>query len=174
MAVLAVQQDGAHAERAGAFDVLLEGVPDHRRLRGLDIELLQRRLEDRRVGLHVAVRARADDRVDVEPVVCDELAQIADPVRDEPETELRGAQLVEHGERVLVQLEVLRHFPTLLDLGRTLGRNLLRPAHPDEDLGREAVPDRVVMQKLWVALEVQCGRLACIVVAGRVERDAVT
>src|SRR5919198_3226089 len=129
MPLLAVDEDRAHTERARTFDVLLERVADHDGGGGIHTELLQRRLEDGRVRLYEAVRTRSDDRVDVEAVVRDELPQVANPVRDQAEPQLRAAQLLQNRQRVLVQLEVLRDLPALFDLGRTLGRDLLRPAH---------------------------------------------
>ncbi len=80
---LAVDQDRPHPERTRALDILLERVADHHRVRGFDVEPAERRLEDRRVWLDAAVRARVHDRIDVEAVMRDELSQVADPVRDE-------------------------------------------------------------------------------------------
>ena len=124
--------------------------------------------------LDAAVRPGVDDRVDVETVVRDELRQVADAVRDEADAEPGGAQLLEDQQCVLEELEVLRHLPALLDLGRAFGRDLLRSAHAEEDLGGEAMPDRVVVQQLGMALEVERGRFSRRLVPLDVERDSVS
>src|SRR6185312_7378903 len=79
----------------------------------------------------------------------------------------------EHGRDVLVELEVRRDSPAFFDLGGAVARERLRSAHADEDLLREAVPDRLVVQKLGMALEVLDRRFARLVVAARVQRDPV-
>jgi hypothetical protein len=129
--------------------------------------------EDRRVRLDAPVRAGVDDCVDVEPVVRDERGQVTDAVRDQRDTELCAPQLFEHRHDVLEELEVLRDSPAFLDLRRALARDRLGAAHADEDLLGKAMPDRLVVQQLRVALEVEDRRVARGVVAGRVERDAV-
>ena len=78
---------------------------------GLDLEPPQHCLEDRRVRLRPPERARADRGVDLEPVVRDEGVQVAAGIRDEPELQALAAQLAEHGQRVLVELEVLGVLP---------------------------------------------------------------
>src|SRR5262249_5353028 len=93
---------------------------------------------------------------------------------DEPELQLVCAQVVEHGQNVLVELEVLRDLPAALDLGRAFRGNRVRPSHADEDLLREAVPDRVVVEELRVALDVEDGGFTCALVGADVELDAVT
>ena len=80
--LVAVEQDRAHAERAGAFDVVLVGVADHDRLGRGDPEGRQRALEDRGVRLRAAVALRAHRDVDVEAMVAGELLEVALPVRD--------------------------------------------------------------------------------------------
>src|SRR5262249_14964949 len=104
----------------------------------------------------------------------DELVKVADAVRDEAELELVRSQIVEHGKNVLVELEVLRDLPAALDLRRALGGDRLGSAHADEDLLGEEVPDRVVVQELRVALDVEDCGIACRFVRGDVELDAVT
>ena len=99
--------------------------------------------------------------------------QVADAVRDEADAQPRAAQLLEHRQHVLEELEVLGHAPALLDLRRALVCDRLGPAHADEDLLGEAMPDRLVVQQLRMALEVEDGRLARLVVPRRVEGDAV-
>ena len=104
----------------------------------------------------------------------DELAQVADPVRDEADLDARGAKLVQHRQHVLEELEVLGDLPAVLDLGRALRRDLRRTPHPEEDLLREAVPDRVVVQELGMALEVEHRGLARLLVAAEIEVETVT
>src|SRR6266576_1596749 len=55
--VLAVEQEAAHADRVGAFDVVLDRVADHHCGGRLDLEALERSLEDGRVRLRLAVGA---------------------------------------------------------------------------------------------------------------------
>ena len=119
------------------------------------------------------MRAGVHDRIDVEAVVGDELGQVTDPVRDEPDAQPRLAQLFQSSERILVELEVLRDFPALLDLRRTLGREVVRSSHTSEDLLGEAVPDRIVVEKLRMTLEVENGRFARLFVEGGIEGDTV-
>ena len=123
--------------------------------------------------LDAAVSTGVDNRVHVETVVRHELRQVADAVRHEADPETGAAQLFEHGQRVLEKLEVRRYLPALLDLGRTFGSDLLGTAHADENLGREAMPDRVVVQQLRMPLQVERSRLARRLVALDVERDAL-
>ena len=106
--------------RAGAFDVVLGRVADHRGRSGIDTELLEQRAEDRRVRLRPAERARAERGVDLEPMVRDEPLEVAPRVRHEPELQPLRPQLVEHRERVLVQLEVLGVLPGLRHLDRAV------------------------------------------------------
>ena len=53
-----------HPERAGAVHVVMEAVADEERRFGVDAELVEGRLEDRRIGLPGAHLAGQDDRVD--------------------------------------------------------------------------------------------------------------
>src|SRR5439155_15700897 len=88
--------------------------------------------------------------------------------------ELGSPWLFPRLQDVVAGLEVVRHAPAFLDLGRALARDRLGAAHADEDLLGEAVPDRLVVQQLRMPLEVEDRRLARIVVAARVEIDAVS
>ena len=56
-AVLPVDEEGAHAERAGTVDVILGRVADHRRVLGRDPQPLEHGAEDRRIGLEAGLRA---------------------------------------------------------------------------------------------------------------------
>src|SRR5262245_37507874 len=171
--VLTVDEDRPHAESTRAFDVFLDRIADHHGLPGIDVQALEGRPEDRRMRLDAAVGARVDDRVHVEVVMSDELGQVADTVRYDGDPQPRPVQLGENRKDVLVELEVLGHTPGSFDLGRAFVGERLGPAHADEDLLREVVPDRLVVQQLGMSLEVEHGRLARLVVASDVERDAV-
>ena len=105
--------------------------------------------------------------------MCDERVQVADAVGDDGDAEPGAPQLFQHRQDVLEQLEVLRHAPAFLDLGRAVASERLGTAHTDEDLLGEAVPDRLVVQQLRMTFEVEDRGLARIVVAARVERDPV-
>src|SRR5437867_236790 len=173
MALLAIDQDRPQAQCARALDVLLERIADHHRVGGTNAEEFQRSLEDRGVRLDPPMRAGVHDRIDVEAVVGDELGQVTDPVRDEPDAQPRLAQLFQSSERILVELEVLRDFPALLDLRRALGREIARTSHTSKDLLGEAVPDRIVVEKLRMTLEVENGRFARLFVERGIEDDTV-
>ena len=98
------------------FDVVLDRVADHRGLRRLDLEHVEHGAEDRLVRLRLPVLERAEAGVDLERVVDGELAHVARGVRDEAELEARAPQLVEHRDRVLVELEVLVLLPAARQL----------------------------------------------------------
>ena len=110
--------------------------------------------EDRGVRVFDSGRAlRAHDRVDVEHVVPRELVEVTLTVRDQPDLEPVTAQLVEHGQRVLVEREVLVALPLTHHVRRALPRSDRIPAHPEHDLLRERDPDLLVVHELgdWPA-----------------------
>ncbi len=129
--------------------------------------------EDLRVGLRAAERARADGAVDLEGVVPDELVQVAAAVRHEPELEPVAAQLLEHGQRILVERELVVGLPHADQIHRAGVRSLGVASHPPDDLLGERDPDLVVVLELRMALERRVrgepGRLVPL----RVERQAV-
>ena len=174
MAAVTVDEDRAQPERASAFDVLRRRVADHRSLVRADAEPVERRLEDRRMRLHPSVRAGVDDRIDVEAVMRDELREVANSIRDEPELERMRAQFVQHRQDVLVELEVLGSLPAALDLGRARRGDLVRPAQADEDVLGKGVPDRLVVHELRMTLQIERRRLTRLVVPGHVQLDAVS
>src|SRR5207248_1013390 len=90
------------------------------------------------------------------------------------ELEPARAKLLENRRDVFVELEVLRHLPPSLDLLRALGRDRPSPTQRDEDVHRERVPDRIVVQQLRMALEIQRRSLASLLVTRNVELDAVS
>ena len=83
-----------------------------------------------------------------------------------------AAQRVEHGQRVVVQLEVVRVRPRTLHLdGRAV--RVARPAHPlDDPLGEEH-PDLLVVVELGMTLQRRERRAPSLVVARRVELEPV-
>ena len=82
--------------------------------------------EDLRVWLGAPEGARADSAVDVEPVVGDELVQVAAPVRDEADLDPVLAEHRERRQRVLVEREPLVLLPRADELGGAPGRALGR------------------------------------------------
>jgi hypothetical protein len=105
----------------------------------------------------------------------DELVQVAAAVRDEPELEAMRAKLLQHGQRVLVERELVVQLPRLDDVGGTR-RCCLRvdvvPHAADDALG-EGDPDVVVVDELWTPLQRRDRMLAGRVVAPRVEHEPV-
>ena len=113
VATLTIDQEGAHPEGHGALDVVCDRVADHHGLLGVDLEHLEHAAEDRRARLHLSVRARRDPRIDVEREVADEVVEVPAGVRDQADLEAVPSELSQGGQRVLVQLEVLRVLPAL-------------------------------------------------------------
>ena len=150
---VAIEQDRADPERASSFDVVLVGVADHGRLVRRGIERAKCSDEDRRVRLDAPMPLRAHDRVDFEPMVRRELVEIALAVRHETDLDPVTPQLVEHGQRVLVQREVLVPLPLAHHVSGALAGFPGIAAHPEDDLLRERDPDLLVVHELVVALE---------------------
>src|SRR5207248_719477 len=159
----------AHPERPRALDVVLERVADHRRVRRLDAEPLERGAEDRLVRLDPAVLARADGGVDVEPVVEHEVVEVADAVRDEREGEAEPAELLEDRQRVLVEVEVVVLLPRALDRDGALAGALAVAAHAADDPLGERDPDLLVVPELRMPLERLDGRGPRLLITGRIE-----
>ena len=86
-----------------------------------------------------------------QPVVRDELVEVAARVRDEPELEPARAQLGEHRQRVLVELEVLGVLPGPRHLDRALVGRVGVAAHAADDPLGERDPDLLVVLELRVA-----------------------
>src|ERR671914_128076 len=170
--VVAIDQECADAHRPGPFDVVLGRVADHRSLIRLDAEPLENRLEDARMRLRPPMCTRAERGVDRERVVREELAQVAPRVRDEAELEAVAAQLLEHGQNVLVEIEVLGALPRARHLDRAFARPRDLSPHANDDLLRERDPDFLVVDELRMALDAleRCG--ARISVAGGFELEA--
>ena len=105
-------------------------------------------------------------------MVRDELVEIATRVRDEAELEPVPTQLLQHRQRVLVELEVLRMLPGLRHRDSALVGRVRTAAHPADDPLRERDPDLLVVLELRVAPDALDGPLACLAVARRVELEA--
>src|SRR6266508_41486 len=82
-------------------------------------------------------------------------------------------ELREHRLDVLVDVEILRLLPRLLDLVGDLPRARGAPAHPDHDSLGERDPDLFVVPVVRVILQALARGRAGLVVAGDVELDAV-
>ena len=97
-----------------------QAVAHHHRLRRRDAEQLQRRLEDARMRLQVAVLGRREGGGDqaVELEVLLERRQAAMRVRDQADLDAAGRQLPQHRRHVVIQEEVLAGRPFRVDLGR--------------------------------------------------------
>ena len=165
-AAVAVDEPRVHADRARTVDVVRRVVADHRRRLRSDAQLVEHRAEDRLVRLRLAVDARGQDRVDLDAVVRDELVEIAAGVRQQRELEAVVAQLVEHRQRVVEQLEVLGTLPRARHLDGARVR-VAGAAHPlDDPLGEED-PDLLVVVELGMPLQRRDRLAARGVVAGR-------
>src|SRR5205807_10018046 len=118
------------------------------------------------------VVARADRGVDVDAVVGDEGLEVSNTVRDERELQAEPPQLLEDGQRVLVEVEVAVLLPGALDRGGAFARPLSLTAHTADDPLGERDPDLLVVLQLRVPLERRDGRGPRVLVAGRVELEA--
>ena len=118
------------------------------------------------------VVARADRGVDVEAVVSDEGLEVSNAVRDQRELQVEPAQLLEDGQRVLVEVEVAVLLPGALDRGGAFARPLALAAHTADDPLGEGDPNLLVVLQLRVPLERRDGRGSRVLVAGRVELEA--
>ena len=103
----------------------------------------------------------------------DERVQVPARVGDEPDAQAVLAQLGEHGQRVLVELEVGRAEPAVGDRPRDLLGARAVTAHAAHDVRREPHPDLLVVLELRVVLEVFDRRRAGLRVELGVERQAV-
>src|SRR5438874_1881425 len=117
---------------------------------------------------------RADARVDIERVVTRERVDVPCGVRDQAYLQPRAAQHVEHGNDVVVQLEVLVQFPAARDLDRAIVRGGRCSPHAENDPLGEREPDLVVVLEVRVALERGQRRLPSFLVTGRIEREPVS
>src|SRR5687767_6611987 len=127
--------------------------------------------EDLRMRLRAAEGPRADDTIGVEPVVGDELVQVAAAVRDQADLDAVLPQRGERGQRVLVERETLVLLPGTDELLGAGARPFGVAAHPAHDLLREDDPQLVVVLVVRMALQpVERGE-AGVLVALRVERE---
>jgi hypothetical protein len=105
------------------------------------------------------MRLRPDDGIHVESMVRRKLVEIALAVRDQPDLETAAAEYVEHGERVLVEGEVLVPLPLAHHVGRARSSTAGVAAHAEHDLLGERDPDLFVVDELAVPLQLldRCG-----------------
>src|SRR3954454_23232161 len=149
---LAVDEPRIHPDRTRPADVVVRIVAHHHRGLGGDVELLEHCAEDRLVRLRLAVNARRQHRVDCDAVMRDEDVEVAAGVGEEAELQLAIAQIVEHRQRVLEELEVVGALPRAGHLERA-GVRVAGAAHPLDDPLREQDPDLLVVVELRVALQ---------------------
>ena len=115
-------------------------------------------LEDRGMRLRPAVGLRANRDVDVERVMARERLEVPLPVRDQPDPELGGPERPEHGDRIVVEVEVGVNLPAPDDLDRACPRALGVAAHAADDVLGERDPDLLVVHELGVHPQVGEGR----------------
>ena len=63
-----------------------------------------------------------------------ELDEVALPVRDQPDLEPVGAQRGQHGQRVVVEVEVVVHLPAPHHVDRARAGAARVAAHPPDDV----------------------------------------
>src|SRR5690349_17582779 len=103
----------------------------------------------------------------------DERVEVACAIRDEAELEPVGAKLVEHGQGVFVEVEVLRALPRQLDLHGALAGPFRVTAHAAEDALCERVPDLFIVDELGMPLKSLERARSRLLVQLRVELHAV-
>src|SRR5437764_878275 len=170
-APLTVDEPRVDADGTRSADVVVRIVADHDRGSGGYGELLQHRAEDRLVRLRLPVDPRREDRVDVDAVVRDEDVEVATGVRQQAELQSARAQIVEHRQRVLEELEVVGALPGARHLHRARIR-VAGAAQALDDPLREEHPHLLVVVELRVALQRRDRVPAGLVVAVRGEVEA--
>src|SRR5581483_7509683 len=126
---------------------------------------------DRRVRLRLPVMERADAGLHLERMMLCELAHVARGVRDEPDLQPGAAELVQHRQHVLVELEVLVALPAARQLDGDVVRARVVAAHAPHDPLREGDPDLLVVVVLGMALQVDERGVARLRVAHAVEDE---
>jgi hypothetical protein len=103
-----------------------------------------------------------------------ERAEVAARVRHQPDLQVVPAQLFQHRQRVLEELEVVRVLPPAGHLdGAFVGPLGVAPHSPDDPF-REEHPDLLVVLELGMLLERLDGRCASLGMLGRVELEPET
>ena len=107
---LAVDQQRSDTRRPSAGDVLIGRVPDVQRLVRPDARKLERRGEDRRVGLACTRAGRGDHTVEqaVDPASLQDTGQAAIPVRDGDQAHAAVAQAAQRRNGVRIGAEADR------------------------------------------------------------------
>src|SRR5918999_4514169 len=107
-------------------------------------------------------------------MVVDELGQVATRVRHERELEPVSPELLQHRQRVLVQVEVLRALPGARHRHGAFAGALGLTAHAADDVLGEPDPDLLVVLELWMSLDVLDRRGPRSVVPRGIELKAET
>ena len=115
----------------------------------------------------------ADGNVDIEPVVAGELLEIALPVRDQADRQAVTPQDAEGRKDVVVEIEVGVDLPSRHHVHRTRPCALDSASHPPDDVLGEGDPDLLVVDELGVGPEILEGGETGLLVAARVEHQAV-
>ena len=115
---------------------------------------------------------RADGDIDVELVMPCECVEVALPVRDQPDPEPVGSERIEHGDGVVVEVEVGVDLPATDDLDGAGARAVGSAAHATNDVLGERDPDLLVVLELGVHPQVGEGRDPRLLVPLRVEARA--
>jgi chorismate synthase len=146
-------EDPAHAEAQGAFDVVRDAVPHHHGLARRDAGAAQPLREDGGMRLHEAVIGRGDgDREQaVEREVLLERLERALRVRDEADREAVGVQRAQHLGHLFIEREVVTGRPRLVQVaGGGIGAGAAA-AHALDDAPRVVDEDlRIVGASLRV------------------------
>ena len=107
-------------------------------------------------------------------VMSRELLEVALPVRDQADAEPVVTELVEHGERIVVEVEVGVDLPAAHHVGRACPRAVGVAAHAADDVLGERDPDLLVVHELGVRPQIVEGREPCRLVAAGIEAEPVS
>ena len=128
--------------------------------------------EDRAVRLRLAMRVRRQHGVGEMPWCATNSSRSRDEFESSPIFRPRPRSVVEHGQRVVVELEVRRVRPASLHLDRGRVR-VPRAAHADDDPLGEQHPDLLVVVELGMPLHLRERGGARLLVAAWVEVEPV-
>src|SRR6266545_4002150 len=151
-AAVAIDEPRLHTHCTCPRDIVVGIIANHRRALGGYVKSFEQRAEDRLVGLRLSVHARCEDGIDLDAVVRHERIEVAARIREQGELQTVTSQLVEHGQRIVEQLEVLRTLPGACHLDcAPIG--VADAPHPlDDPLGEED-PYLLVVFQLGMPLQ---------------------